>query len=415
MFRLFASLFFVLAAPASAVERVEIVLDASTSMWQRLGDGPPLFVAVRESLVDYAAASEQRQGRPEVAIRVVGGGVSFGDGDWCSDTRLVARFGILNSQGCREALEDLLPRGGRPLTRALEEAAADLADVQDRRRIVIITSGSDQCHGNLIDVIAGLMASDPPIEVRIIGLGLEQSLANAATQLAPTRNLADSAGLRDAVEWALQPPDTRPAVAGQIDIRINLGDAPLASSAIEFTNTTGSERAFSAFEDGRARVQLTPGRYRASIKSGDRPAIEIAGVVVAGTGQEIKIRLSDAPAVTLEVNPDQPLGGGLAHIAYWGAPPGRTWISLALPNSVLGTYLDRTTAAEGRGEVTLEIPDSLTELEARFIIEPLPGVFQLLGTLPLNILEPTVRTGEPGPRRERQTSRNLLDGPGSRR
>ncbi len=395
MFRILALFSLVLAAPVSAVERVEIVLDASTAMWTRLGDGPPLFVAVRETLQDYAAASAQRQGRPEVALRVAGGGVPLGNDDWCGDTRLVATFGILNSQGSREALEDLLPRGGRPLARALEEAADDLADVQDRRRIVIITSGSDQCHENLIEIIAAVMASDPPIEVRIIGLGLDQSLANAATQLAPTRNLADTAGLRDAMEWALQPPDTRPAVAGQIDIRLSLGGTPLVSSAIELTDATGSERAFSAVEDGRARVQLTPGRYRASIKMDDRPAIEISGLVVEGTGQEIDILLSDTPPVTLEVDPEQPLAGGSAHVGYWGAPSGRTWISLALPNSVLGAYLARTNAPEGRGEVTLDIPDSLTELEARFIIEPLPGVYQLLGSLPLNILKPTARLESP--------------------
>ncbi len=395
LFPLVALISLSLAAPVFAVERVEIVLDASTAMWTQFEGGPPFFVAVRETLQDYAAASALRQGRPEVALRVAGGGVPLGNDDWCEDTRLVATFGILNAQGCREALEDVVPRGGRPLARALEEAVNDLADIQDRRRIVIITSGSDQCHENIIETIANVTASDPPIEVRIIGLGLERSLASAAATLAPTRNLFDMANLRDAVEWALQPPDTRPAVAGPIDIRLSMAGTPLVSSAIELTNATGSERAFSAVENGRARVQLIPGRYRAFVEMNDRPAIVVAGVVVEKPGQEIEINLADAPPVTLEIIPEQPLAGGPAHVSYWGAPPGTTWIMLAQSNSTLGSYLVRAKAGEGRGEITLDVPDSGGEFKAQFVIEPQPGVFQLLGSLPMVIREPTARLESP--------------------
>ncbi len=368
------------ATICSAVERVEVVLDASAGMWDDLGDGPPKFVAVREALQDYAAASVQRQGRPELALRIVGGGIPLVAGNWCGDTRLAVPFDLIDPQSIREGLENLVPRGGRPLVRGLNEAVDDLAEAQDRR-IVIITSGSDQCHEDIIETIKGLVEGEPPIEVRIIGLGLDRALANAATMLAPTRNLFEPAALADALEWALQPTDTRPSVARQVEFRISLGLGSLNSSAIDFSDASGSERAYSAVEDGLARVQLPSGRYRARIQNGDQEEIELSGLVVGGADQVIEIALADAPPVTLEVDPDDPLAGGIVHIAFWGAPTGATWIAVAAPGSAAGEFVVRARTNGRRGEVALNLPGAASELEARCIFEPRPGVSQLLGSL----------------------------------
>jgi len=393
--RILATVTLLLAAGVcSGVERVEIVLDASAGMWEGAGDGPPHFVAVREALQDYAAASVPRQGRPELALRIVGGGIPLVAGDWCSDTRLAVPFGLINPQAIREGLDDLVPSGGRPLVRGLNEAIDDLAEAHDRR-IVIITSGSDQCHEDIIETIKDIVGSEPPIEVRIIGLGLDRALANAATLLAPTRNLFESEVLPDALEWALQPTDTRPSVARQIDFQIALGPTPLISSAINFSDASGSERAYSAVEDGRARVQLSPGRYRARIQKNDREEIELSGLVVGGADQIIEITLADVPPVTLELEPDIPTAGGFVHIVYWGAPAGPTWVALATPDSDLDEFVVRTRAGKGRGGVALEVPFSPSELEARFMFEPLPGVFQLLGALRFNTRYPQARIESP--------------------
>jgi Ca-activated chloride channel family protein len=384
-----------LAAPfCAAVERVEIVLDASAGMWNHLEGGQPHFVAVREALQDYVAAAAQRQGRPEVALRIVGGGSSLIGDDWCSDTRLVLAFGVVDSTSCREGLADLVPSGGLPLVYGLDQAVSDLGDAPDRR-IVIITSGTDQCHRDVIAAIKDILASRPPIEIRIIGLGLDRDLANAATLLAPTRNLFDPAALPDALKWALQPADTRPAVARQVQIRLELGASPLTSATLELTDPTGSERGYAALENGRANVQLTPGRYRARIQVEDRPAIELAGLVIGGTDQIIDIGLSDAPPVTLDVDPQEPLAGGDVYVGFWGAPSGTTWVELAVPDTAFGSYLTRAAAHTGRGEVALNLPDSASELEARFIFEPKPGVSQLLGVLRFNSQYPKARLESP--------------------
>lgn len=383
------------AAPVVSVERVEIVLDASSGMWAGLGGGPPVFVSVRETLQDYAAAAALRQGRPEVALRIVGGNAALGHDDWCADTSLVAAFGIVDPQACRESLDDLVPRGGRPLVRGLEEAIHDLSDADDRRRIVIITSGPDQCHGDIIATMSRLLEEDPPIEIRIIGLGLDPALTQAARILAPTRNLTDPDDLLEALQWALQPADTRPPVASQLEMQFFYGATPLDSTAIELADATGSERAFSTIENGRARVQLAPGRYRAKIEMSDGPAVELAGLVVGDSGQVIEIHLSDVPQVTIDAIPEQPIAGGLVHIGFWGAPPGATWITLAQPDSSVGSYITRTQAVAGDSEVVLRVPENAAELEIRFVYEPEPGVFQLLGSRRLTTQEPSVHLTAP--------------------
>jgi Ca-activated chloride channel family protein len=396
LFTILAAAGLLLAAPfCTAVERVEIVLDASAGMWQHLEGGPPHFIAVREALQNYVAAAVQRQGRPEVALRIVGGGSSLTDGDWCRDTRLLLTFGVIDSASCREVLADLVPSGGLPLVYGLEQAVNDLGDAPDKRRIVIITSGSDQCHGDVIAAIRGILAADPPIEIRIIGLGLDRNLANAATLLAPTRNLFDPAALPDALAWALQPADTRPAVARQVEILLTLGVSPLTSASIELTDPTGSERAYAALENGRAGVQLAPGRYRAEIQVENRPVIELAGLVIGGANQTINLGLSESPPVTLEVDPQEPLAGGTAYIGFWGAPAGTTWVELATPETALGSYLARAAARKGRGEVALDLPDSASELEARFIFEPQPGISQLLGVRRFETQFPRARIESP--------------------
>lgn len=395
LFRALAFALAVTAAPAVAVERVEVVLDASSGMWQQLDGGLPLFVAVRDALQDYAAAAALRQGRPEVAIRIVGGNNSLGSDGWCTDTRLVAAFGVINSQACREALENLQPGGGRPLVRGLNEAVEDLEDAGDRRRIVLITSGADQCHQDIIATVTSILAADPPIEVRIIGLGLDPTLANAATTLAPTRNLTDTGGLAEALKWALQPADTRPTVASQIEMSLFHGGRPIPSAAIELTDATGSERAFSTVENGHAGVQLAPGRYRATIEMDGRPTIDLAGITVGPPGQTLEIHLSDAPPVTLEIVPEWPTAGGLVDVGFWGAPAGITWVAVALPGTSVASYITRTRAAAGSGGATFQLPETPAELEARFIYEPQPGIFQLLGTRRLETGAPSVEIAGP--------------------
>ncbi len=404
-------LLLLVASVGSAVERVEIVLDASADMWESLEGGQPHFVAVREALQDYVAAAAQRQGRPEIALRIVGGGSSLIGDDWCSDTRLVLSFGVIDSTSWREGLADLLPSGGLPLVHGLDEAVDDLGDAPDRR-IVIITAGSDQCHRDVITTIKDIRASIPPIEIRIIGLGLDRTLANAATLLAPTRNLFDSAALPDALEWALQPADTRPPVALQVEVRLAIGASPLTAAAIEFTDSTGGERAYSAIENGRASVQLTPGRYRAKIKLENRPAIELAGLVVGGANQGIDVDLCDCPPVTLDVDPQEPLAGGTVFIEFWGAPAGVTWVELATPDTAFGNYLTRRRAHKGRGEVALDLPDSASEFEARFIFEPQPGVSQLLGVRRFDTLNPRARLKSPEKVENRKPITISWTGPG---
>ncbi len=382
------------ASVCTAVERVEIVLDASAGMWGQLGTGQPHFVAVREALQDYVAAAVHRQGRPEIALRILGGGGALADDDWCSDTRLLLSFGVVDSTSCREALADLVPGGGLPLVYGLDAAVNDLGDAPDRR-IVIITAGSDQCRRDVITAIKDITAMKPPFEIRIIGLGLDRSLANAATLLAPTRNLFDPAALPAALEWALQPADTRPPVALEVGIQLTLGLSPLTSASIELTDPTGSERAYAALENGRTSVRLSPGRYRAKIEIEKGRVIEVAGLVIGGASQAVHLDLADSPPVTLDVDPQEPFAGGTVYITYWGAPAGTTWVELAATSARLGSYLTRAKARRGFGEVALNLPDSAAELEARFIFEPQPGVSQLLGVRRFASLNPRARLESP--------------------
>ncbi len=369
------------AGISHGADRVEIVIDNSASMWGKLGDGPPRLVAIREALQGFAVSLDSSREAPELGLRAIGGKTGLEEGETCGNTAILVKIGAIDFDAWHTALAGLEPRGERGLVTAAVEAVADLGQAAGRRRIVIITAGDDECHGNFRDLSAALGEGEGAVEVRIIGLGLRGTAANNFTLFAPTRNVSDLAGLVNALRWAVLPSDARPASDQLLEMHLTRGGEAVDGTEVRVVNQASGETTTAELQGGAMRIRLPPGRYRAMVDESGGQTLELAGLTVAGEGGAFDIDLSPTPPVTLDVDPEKPQAGGTVFVQFWGAPIESSWVTLAPVGAPLGEYLLRAPISGPSGEVAFRLPGELLEFEARCVHEPRRGVSHLLGRL----------------------------------
>jgi Mg-chelatase subunit ChlD len=165
---------------------VEIVVDASRSMWGRMGGEPKMAVA-KNILEDVSYWFPEDL---DLALRAYGS-TSPSDNNNCADSTLLVPFSEENREPIRRAIAGLRPLGQTPIGYALNEAAHDFGAGQDDRAVVLVTDGIESCGGDPVQAAREL--SDQGITVHLIGFGL----GNAADEdTASLRAVADASGGR---------------------------------------------------------------------------------------------------------------------------------------------------------------------------------------------------------------------------
>ncbi len=144
---------------------VEIVVDASRSMWGRMGGEPKMSVA-KDILEDVSYWFPEDL---DLALRAYGS-TSPSDNNNCADSTLLVPFGEQNRYAIRQAIEGLRPLGQTPIAFALREAASDFGSLQDDRALVLVTDGIESCGGDPAQ--AARQLREQGITVHLIGFGL---------------------------------------------------------------------------------------------------------------------------------------------------------------------------------------------------------------------------------------------------
>lgn len=348
-------------------------------MWDPLSSGTPRIVAARMAINAFVVSPIIRDLRLEIGLRTIGGRFDISEGSGCGDSETVVTGGPVDPSQWSSALADLDPRGGRTLVHAVEAAAENLAGGDGDGRIVVITSGADQCHRDLIVLLDTLSQAENPIPVRIIGLDIDHALASSLILSTPTRNASDPAKLFEYLRWAMLPAEVDSTRPEWLELHLTHGKNPVAGGTLHMVDPLNGEETSTAIENGAARTRISPGHYRARIEGLKSGFAELSEVVHAGDDEALEVQLSNAPVVTLEVDPERPLAGDEAHIQYWGAPTGSNWVAVSIAGAPTGEYLMRSPAPGPAGEVTLRLPESPNELEVQFSHEMGSGVHQLLG------------------------------------
>ncbi len=165
---------------------VEIVVDASRSMWGRM-DGEPKMVVAKEILQDVA---DWFPDDLDLALRAYGS-TSPSDNNDCADSTLLVPFGEEGREAIREAIAGLQPLGQTPIAYALDEAARDFGPLQNDRALVLVTDGIESCGGDPVQAARELREQD--IIVHLIGFGLGNAADEDAASL---QAIADASGGR---------------------------------------------------------------------------------------------------------------------------------------------------------------------------------------------------------------------------
>jgi hypothetical protein len=211
------------AASASAQEapRTMLVLDASGSMWGRIGGTPKIAVA-RNAVADMLA--DWQPGR-DVGLMVYGHRAE----DDCADIETLIPPGPLDAAAFRQRLAEVVPQGRTPLAEATRRAAVDLSYGDAPATVILVSDGRETCEDDPCGVAETLERTGTAFTAHAIGFDVDDAAqADLSCMAEATGGLylaASDAGelataLADVAEAA--PPPSGPAIVDDFD-RAELG------------------------------------------------------------------------------------------------------------------------------------------------------------------------------------------------
>jgi Ca-activated chloride channel family protein len=379
-----ASLLLPVAATATETQ-VVVVADSSVASWRTLEDGSSAAVALRIALDNLLASTSTADGL-RMGLRFIGSEIPFTDGDACRDVTLALPIGEPDRNRVVASLERASPIGSRPLIGGLIAAADDFDDSSAVRRIVLVTTGDDNCFADRRKAGAALTGG---IDLRIVGLGLEGAVLERLSAVAPTRNARTTVELEVALRWAIL--DRKESAKAEAKAELSIVPAAgIPEGTVVRIHHSIAENTINLKRSGDVlRASARPGSYTVSATDADDTVTEAGPLVVAaGAENSFRLALEPTPPVTLEVIPAKPVAGDEVFVQYWGAPDGQHWLTVAPAAAPLHAWTARAAATGGSGWVLLRLPVHPQGLELRFIERQPDSLARIIGRLGLKSLQP---------------------------
>ncbi len=202
---------------------VEIVVDASNSMWGQINGRSKMEIA-KESLEQTLDLLPDEL---DVALRVYGHQHKR-ELRKCDDSQLLVSFDSKDRDGIRKAIADVRPRGQTPLGYSLEQVAADFGDFDGERAVVLLTDGVESCGGDPV-AAARRLHDRSRVKVHVISFGLGSATNPGVASL---RAIADASGGHFVVAGSAQ--ELREALSTTVgtSFRITSHGSPVARGAL---------------------------------------------------------------------------------------------------------------------------------------------------------------------------------------
>jgi hypothetical protein len=212
---------------ATAGGAVELILDASGSMLQRL-DGKRRIVIAKEVLSE--AVNDYIPPGTPVALRVFG----HKEPNSCR-TDLEMALAPLDAAAATKTIQSVnaMNLAKTPIADSLAKVEADLSSVQGRKIVVLVTDGEETCDGKPEEVIQKLQDKGIELSLNIVGFAIDDNNLEAQfegwAELGGGRYFsADSQeGLSESLEQALQIPFTVYDIGGTVVDQGVVGGDPL--------------------------------------------------------------------------------------------------------------------------------------------------------------------------------------------
>lgn len=262
-------------------ERVELILDASGSMNQRLPEGQSRFDAARAAIATTVAGIAPAT---LLALRVYGH-QSTPDQHNCEDTALVLPFAPAGQQAASvgSQLSGLQALGYTPITLSLQKAAEDFPkDVEAASTVILVSDGKETCKSDPCAAARALAEANVKLVVHTVGFGVDQAarqqlqcIASVARgQYYDAGSLAElTAKLGQATKAKAAPPPAPPAKqAAATGILTVKG---IKEAGVPVTNSSTGEDAGVVGTVGDNRLELAPGIYGIKFLNGTWTGVEI--------------------------------------------------------------------------------------------------------------------------------------------
>ena len=130
--------------PQLTTLRLALILDASGSMWAKVGARTRIDIA-KEVM---AQVVEKLPDDAEVALRVYGHRIGPGKPGACEDSELVLPFAKIDKRRLLERIRAIRALGTTPIAYSLRQVAKDFRGVPGEKMVLLVTDGKEECGGS---------------------------------------------------------------------------------------------------------------------------------------------------------------------------------------------------------------------------------------------------------------------------
>ncbi len=352
---------------------VELILDASGSMYNTLEDGRYRITAAKDALGSFIAGLPADPDL-HVGLRIYGSELQALDPESCLDSRLFVPLQGLDRTALLDTVNAVLARGATPLAWSLEQAGRDFTQ-PGKRMIVLVTDGEESCGGDIRQVMADLAAAGIDIDLRIIGFDLTDEASRSFDGVGTFENARSAEELAAALGRAVSEAIVTPGQA-TYEVTVNLTRSGLPAeegTVVEFTHSVdGLLTTAGRSAPGKHLSQLTAGTYSVTVRDAySESPLSFSGLRVLPEGpNEFTFELAASFEVTVSTDTTSVFIGDQLTVNWSGGPTsGEHWLTLvrtdaADSDSGPGSWV---TGESGMAEIV--IVGEPTVVEVRYLLQ----------------------------------------------
>ena len=192
-------------AEIETAKNVQIILDASNSMWGQI-EGVAKITIAKDVLEQIITGLSDEM---NVGLRLYGHRYSLNNRKACQDTELVVPIGPVAKKQLINTIKAVSPKGKTPLVYSVLEAGKDFEGIENGS-IILITDGIESCNGDINSIGPALKELGVELRLHIVGFDIKEAAARAELEsIAKSTegtylDAKDSQELLSSLEQALQ-------------------------------------------------------------------------------------------------------------------------------------------------------------------------------------------------------------------
>ncbi len=150
-------------------QNVELILDASNSMWGQIQGVAKISIAKKVLGQIIGELPDEMN----VGLRVYGHRYGLNDKRACTDTELVVPIGPVNKEQLRDTVNTITPRGKTPLVYSVLQSIKDFEDLENGTGI-LISDGIESCDGDIDAIAPAIKEAGLELQVHIVGFDIKE-------------------------------------------------------------------------------------------------------------------------------------------------------------------------------------------------------------------------------------------------